>query len=1408
MGDRSRLNRAGRRALERQERRSSKGRKIALTGGVALTLGGSLVATTPAQAQTFTVNSPSDDPTVEDDEGVTTLREAIEQANDAAGPDVIVFEAELSGTTIQLEQGQLVVTDDVTINPPPRVELTVNAETGYRVFYLAGEYDDPIDVTIGGISITNGQALGAEGQPIEDGGNILALDTNLTLVDVTVSGGTAASDGGGIAFFADSDYNAGLNIVDSTVTGNASEAQGQYLYYSGGGGIFASGAAQVVITNSAITNNETTFTGDGGGVFLYDIGEADTVITGSTFTGNVAGAAAGGYYPGGSYPDPTVPYNARGGAIYVADDLTLTDTTVAFNTAADDGGGIVVENNDTTITDSSISGNVAQQGSGGGVELDDDAVAITDSYVLNNSAADDGGGIYVDQGYDDTDTLTIAGTTVSGNTAGLQGGGVSSQDSGGVTVVNSAITNNESGLGDGDGGGGGIHVEDLSGPLTVENSTVSGNTAGGGDGGGLNLDDADGPYAFYETNAPVLITDSTFANNRAEANGGGISLYDIEGDVTIERTSITGNDAKYGGGGDDGAGGGIAISGVSMLSGEGADRAAATVSIVDSDISANDAKYGGGAAIGNVAGNVEVENTTVTGNEANFLGGGLIVGGINAPNGTTDASVTITDSIFSSNTTKYAVGGVGIDDVEGDVLITGTTISNNDFKYVGYFDLPDEILGAGGLGVRAADNVVVEDSAITSNTIGGNGGGALVFDVESLSVTGSTVSGNTAVAVSGEGGTSGADGGGLNAVLADNVVITDSVFDGNTAGYYGGGIEIENLFESLSITGTSITNNSAEHGGGLALDNVSYGAEDGTFTITDVLISGNSAGGEGGDGGGVWMYDVTVPVVMSTSTVRGNQADDDGGGIFVRDSEAEGEVVTLAPAADAAFVLDRSTVSGNLAQGDGGGLAVNYSVVDIVNSTVSGNTANGNGGGVHLYNDSYATIRHSTIVQNSAGGEGGGGGIFVGYSSDAVIDHTIVANNQPDDINGDGNITATFSLIESGPEGLGGEGSTNIIGVDPQLGPLQNNGGPTETHLPLTGSPVIDAGDPDIEDPPETDQRGADRVVDVIDIGAVEVGAFVGGGGGGTPPAATVQFATDTVSVNESAGTATITITRSSSAGTATVRVQSAPGTATSPADFVAVDTTVTFADGETSKTVTVTIVDDFVSESAESFTLALSSPTGASLGATQSAAVTITDDADVCSAGATHPFTDVSPSNVHNFSIACAFELDLTEGTSATTYSPDQPVSRAQMATFIANVLEKVGVALPQTPPDAFDDDNGIEHELAINQLAALGIIEGKGGRTYDPSGNVSRGQMAKFLVGAFEAATGTDATPQSDHFGDDNGDTFENDINTGFELGLFVGTSSTTYSPGVDVRRDQMATFLVRLVDSLAEAGKPQVA
>jgi hypothetical protein len=132
-------------------------------------------------------------------------------------------------------------------------------------------------------------------------------------------------------------------------------------------------------------------------------------------------------------------------------------------------------------------------------------------------------------------------------------------------------------------------------------------------------------------------------------------------------------------------------------------------------------------------------------------------------------------------------------------------------------------------------------------------------------------------------------------------------------------------------------------------------------------------------------------------------------------------------------------------------------------------------------------------------------------------------------------------------------------------------------------------------------------------------------------------------------------------------------------------------------------------------------------------------------------------------------------------------------MATFIANAVEAAGAELP-AGPDSFDDDNSSVHELAINRLAAVGIVRGVGVRRYDPNGSVTREQMATFLVRAFEYVTQTALVPGPNAFDDDDGSLHERSINAAAAAGFASGVGARLFAPAADVRRDQMATFVVR--------------
>jgi hypothetical protein len=204
----------------------------------------------------------------------------------------------------------------------------------------------------------------------------------------------------------------------------------------------------------------------------------------------------------------------------------------------------------------------------------------------------------------------------------------------------------------------------------------------------------------------------------------------------------------------------------------------------------------------------------------------------------------------------------------------------------------------------------------------------------------------------------------------------------------------------------------------------------------------------------------------------------------------------------AQLTLTRSTISRNSSGGPGGGIYSSGGSVSIDSCTISRNSSGGPGGGIYLaLGSGSATISNSTIAGNSTDGQGGGiwfggigatlaisrstivgnsgvntGGIFNNVAN-LILSNTIVAKNTGGDLGtgGAATNTATFSFI----------GDTQ---GDPLLGPLADNGGPTQTMALLPGSPCVDAGDPAFVTPPDTDQRGAGFAR--VSGGRIDIGAF------------------------------------------------------------------------------------------------------------------------------------------------------------------------------------------------------------------------------------------------------------------------------------------------------------------------------
>lgn len=290
------------------------------------------------------------------------------------------------------------------------------------------------------------------------------------------------------------------------------------------------------------------------------------------------------------------------------------------------------------------------------------------------------------------------------------------------------------------------------------------------------------------------------------------------------------------------------------------------------------------------------------------------------------------------------------------------------------------------------------------------------------------------------------DGGGIEnfGILA----VTDCTFSGNWAqfGGVGGGIYNDN---TLTVIGSTFSDNSAFFGGGIH--------NDGVLTVTRSRFSGNRAV----DGGGITSGG---EFTVTTSTFSGNSAETFGGGI----------------AGSRRGIVSNSTFSGNFA-GRGGGIS---DIGTVANSTFSGNTSGG-GGAI----SEVDTVINSTFFGNSA--RGGIGGGILDVSPPFNLANTILANNRDGDCFANTAVSPSgVNLVQDGSCGASSD-PMHFIVADPNLGPLADNGGPTQTHALLPGSPAIDAADNSICAAPPVnnlDQRGVARPQGAFcDIGAFEL---------------------------------------------------------------------------------------------------------------------------------------------------------------------------------------------------------------------------------------------------------------------------------------------------------------------------------
>jgi predicted outer membrane repeat protein len=302
-----------------------------------------LAAPAPVVAATFTV-------TTTNDSGPGSLRQAVIDANAAAGADTIVFTV-APPATISLLSALPTITEALTISGPGAANLTIRRDPGappFGILFIFG--GGAVDVTITGVTLTGGST--------STGGAVYARGVpTVTITDAVITGNTSTGGGGGLAV---DGVGAGPSLIvqRTLISGNTAA--------SDGGGIHFEQSNVIILEDSIISGN--TAGGGGGGIYGNDDNSFGMLaIRGTTISGNVAGGG------GGLYLD-----------IFFVPPVTIENSTISGNTAAGDGGGVLSfgPQNALTITHSTITLNAANGSAGGGIST---GGASQPAFILRNA---------------------------------------------------------------------------------------------------------------------------------------------------------------------------------------------------------------------------------------------------------------------------------------------------------------------------------------------------------------------------------------------------------------------------------------------------------------------------------------------------------------------------------------------------------------------------------------------------------------------------------------------------------------------------------------------------------------------------------------------------------------------------------------------------------------------------------------------------------------------------------------------------------------------------------------------------------------------------------------------------------------------------------------------------------------
>jgi hypothetical protein len=585
--------------------------------------------------------------------------------------------------------------------------------------------------------------------------------------------------------------------------------------------------------------------------------------------------------------------------------VSLSGLTIAHGNAGTmNGGGIYNNGGALTVSYSTLTGN-STLGNGGGIDNAAGTLTVSNSTLTNNSAQNTsslstGRGAGIDN---NGGTLTVRNCTLANN-SGVSGGGIANYGGGKAWVITSTLAGNKSAA-----PGGGIYNGET---LTVSDSTLAGNSAGGGGG-------------IYNDGGTLLVGNSTLASNFAkdkDSVGGGI--VNEGGTVTACNTILAGNTAPTG---PDLYGAVTSVGHNLFGSSSGGSITTASGDLLNINPLLGPLQDNGGQTptMALLLGSPAIDagdNTNAPATDQR--------GFIRVSNGTIDIGAFEVQHYAVTTTNDSGPGSLrdalnNANQAGGSIITFGA--SGTTFGIIGTINLasalPDISRSVGVLGPGANQLTVRR----------GTSGGYRIFTVDRGTIV--TLSGLTIA-----NGLSSIGGGGGIFNDGGTLTVSSSVLSGNSAPGGGG---IYNFLGTLTVSNSTLSDNSAFEGGGIFNDG-------GTLTVSNSTLANNSAS----YGGGIQN---TGTVTIDTSKLYGNSAVFGGG--IANGGDSTGGAITIT----------NSSLSGNSASQDGGGI-YNYgnnqyaSLVTITGSTLSGNTAGHAGGGI--WNNWMLSVNNSTILQNKA----------------------------------------------------------------------------------------------------------------------------------------------------------------------------------------------------------------------------------------------------------------------------------------------------------------------------------------------------------------------------------------------------------------------------------------------------------